>query len=488
MQIPIRIRLSISYFFIFAVAGILLCVASYLMARRSLYTALDHELDERIDDVHDFFAANGLGNDLNREQAEAASEFGLKDEGKWLQIQDDQGRWIYRARRMLIAPHDVPPASALPAKGSIVVFGADDKRIRSLRRAFWLDGHVFVVETGSTLTKTEQTLLLYRHGLFLISPVIFLMAGLAGHLLSRNALAPVAAIAREAQRIHDGNLQTRLPSLGTHDELAHLSRTLNEMLERIESGMRSVRDFTAYASHELRTPLALIRTEADLALQKERTSAEYREAIATIGAEAQRMSSLLGSLLFLARADAGAERVQICAVDARQVCLEMAEKLRPAFQGSRIRFRTDLPTSALLVMADPTYLQRLLMIVLENAAKYTRAGGLVRLVLQQDGDGAKFEVVDTGIGIPESDRGHIFERFRRGSNARETNVDGSGLGLALAAWIAENHRTNIRVKSDTGLGSSFSWELSLAPQIEDEIPSVPTPSAARQFSTAGAHP
>jgi signal transduction histidine kinase len=484
MQIPIRIRLSISYFVIFSVAGILLCFASYLMARRSLYTAFDHDLDERVDDVHDFFAAHDLGNDLVRARTQVAAEFDLKDEGKWLQIQNDRGRWIYRARRMMIAPHDVPPAGALPPKGSLFVFSADGKRIRSLRRAFTLNGHAFVVETGSTLTKTDQTLLLYRHGLFLILPVIFLMAGLAGHLMSRNALAPVAAIARETQRIHEGNLQTRLPQLDTHDELAHLSQTLNEMLERIESDMRSVRDFTAYASHELRTPLALIRTEAELALQKERSSLDYRDALAIIGAEAQRMSSLLDSLLFLARADAGAERAQICAVDARQLCMEMHEKLRPAFQRAQIRFRCDLPPRATMVMADPMHLQRMLMIVLENAAKYTEAGGLVKLILQRAGERAHFEVADTGIGIPEDDRAHIFEKFRRGSNAREKNVHGSGLGLALAAWIAENHQTKIRVKSVTGFGSNFSWTLSLACETGDQDCSAEVNARVGQLSIA----
>jgi signal transduction histidine kinase len=462
MQIPIRIRLSISYFVIFSMAGILLCLASYVMARRSLYKALDHELGERIDDVHDFFAAHDLISDLSRARPLVAAEFDLKDEGKWLQIQDDQGRWIYRSRRMMIAPRDVPSATVLPPEGDIVVFAADGKRIRSLRRAFTLSGHTFVVETGSTLTKTDQTLLLYRHGLFLILPVIFLVAGLAGHWISRNALAPVAAIAREAQRIHDGNLQTRLPNVQTRDELAHLSRTLNEMLERIDSGVRSVRDFTAFASHELRTPLALIRTEVDLALQKERSSAEYREAIAIIGSEVQRMSSLLDSLLFLARADAGAERVQLGAVDARRICVEMFDKLRHVFQRAQIRLKADVPPYDVMVVADSTYLQRLLMIVLENASKYTEAGGLVQLILRRHGECACFEVVDTGIGIPEGDRAHIFERFRRGSNASETNVHGSGLGLALAAWIAENHHTCIEVKSVTGFGSSFSWALPIA--------------------------
>jgi signal transduction histidine kinase len=288
------------------------------------------------------------------------------------------------------------------------------------------------------------------------------MAGLAGHVMSRSALMPVAAIAHEAQRIHDGNLENaRLPQLKTRDELAHLSATLNEMLERIESGVHSVRDFTAYASHELRTPVAMIRTEADLALQQPRSNSEYREAIEVIGSEAQRMSALLDSLLFLARADAGAEQVQLEPVDARRLCSQAFEKFRLFFQRARIRFTANLPPGRVMVMADAPYLQRLLNIVLENAAKYTSEGGRVDLALEISADLARFEVSDTGIGIPLMDRAHIFERFRRAANARDAHVSGSGLGLALAAWIAAHHNTQIDVESDVGAGSSFSWQLPL---------------------------
>ncbi|MGP8251398.1 MAG: ATP-binding protein [Terracidiphilus sp.] len=486
MQLPIRIRLSISYFVIFSVAGVLLCCAAYFLAQRSLYIAFDHELDEHVDDVHDFFAAHGLANDVDRARAETADEFGLKDDGKWLQISDEQGRWIYRARRMLIAPHDVPPASALPPQGNFIEFGAGPKKVRALRRAFKLDGHTFVVETGSTLTKTDQTLLLFRNGLLLIVPAVFLMAGFAGHMMSRSALTPVAAIAREAQRIHDGNLENaRLPQLKTRDELAHLSATLNEMLERIESGVRSVRDFTAYASHELRTPVAMIRTEADLALQQQRSNNEYREAIEVIGSEAQRMSALLDSLLFLARADAGAEQVQLEPVDARRLCSQAFEKFRPVFQRARISFIAKLPSGRVMVMADAPYLQRLLNIVLENAVKYTPPGGKVELTIESSFDSARFEVSDTGIGIPLMDRPHIFERFRRAANARDAHMNGSGLGLSLAAWIAAHHHTQIEVESDVGAGSSFSWRLPLAPPAV--LPAEATPAQAELSPLAGIH-
>jgi signal transduction histidine kinase len=472
MQVPIRIRLSIGYFLIFTFAGILLCGASYFMARRSLYIELDHELDEHIDDVRDFLAARHLGNDYELTRTTVLTEFEVKDDGKWLQIQDEEGRWIYRPRRMLIVPRDLPRASSLPPGGVFSKFTVGLKEVRSLRRAITVGGHTYVVESGITLTKANQTLVHFRNGLLLISPAVFLIAGLAGHLLSRRALDPVAAIAREAQRIHDGNLQTRLPQLETRDELAHLSSTLNEMLERIESGVRSVRDFTAHASHELRTPVALIRTEVDLALQFERSSDEYREAIDIIGAEAHRMSSLLDSLLFLARADAGTEQAQLEPRDARQLCAQVSERWRFLLRDAQVTVAADLPAEPVVVLADWQYLQRLLNIVFENAGKYTLAGGSIRFALHAADGFALFEVSDNGIGIPDQDQARIFERFFRGSNVQEANAHGSGLGLALAAWIASRHQTEINVSSAPGTGTRLSWVLPLALRVKKGFPEV----------------
>jgi signal transduction histidine kinase len=465
MNLPIRVRLSVSYFLIFLVAGVLLCCASYWMARRSLNIVLDHDLEEHIDDVRDFLVAHQLAADSARASVAFAEEYPLKDEGKWLQIKDSSGQWLYRSRRMVKLQRDLPPASRLPVSGAALEFQYADHRVRSLRRAITVDGHTFVVEEGATLDKTDQTLSVFRNGLFLVSPVIFLMAGLAGHWLSRRALNPVAAIASEAQRIHEGNLQIRLPQLKTRDELAHLSTTLNDMLSRIESAVNSVRDFTSYASHELRTPVALIRTEADLALQFERTGSEYREAIGIIGSEAQRMSSLLDSLLFLARADAGSEQVRLEPVDAYRICRTACDKWRPLLAKSQLQFRSDLTNASQLVIADALYLQRLLTILLENAWKYTPPGGSVSLLLEQCHSRIRFSISDTGIGIPLKDQPHIFERFRRASNVQQSDAHGSGLGLALAAWIAKRHKTEIHVESTPGIGSTFTFELPVAQEI-----------------------
>jgi signal transduction histidine kinase len=469
LSLPIRTRLSLSYFFIFAFAGSLLAGASWWLARQSLLFELDHEMDEHIDDVHDFVAANGLIGDEAKARSAIAAEFGLKDEGKWLQIEGAQGHSIYRSRHMLIASHAMPPAASLPVKGSFLDFRAGGDPVRSLRRAFTIDGHIWVVEIGAGLEKTDVVLAHFRDDLLLIAPIVLLMAGFAGHMLSRRALDPVAAIATEAQRIHEGNLHRRLPCLDTGDEIARLSATLNDMLERIESGVRSVRDFTAHASHELRTPVALIRSESDLALRFDRSPQEYREAISIIAAETRQMSSLLDGLLFLARVDAGTEQARLERVDGQLLCAQAFRKWWPVFREASIRLSADIPTAPVLVMADSLYLPRLFNVILENALKYTRNGGSVRLTLTLHGALARFEVRDTGVGIPEEDRSRIFDRFFRASNVREANASGSGLGLALAAWIADRHRTEIEVSSSLGEGSCFSWALPVVSLSETEL-------------------
>lgn len=174
------------------------------------------------------------------------------------------------------------------------------------------------------------------------------------------------------------------------------------------------------------------------------------------------MSSLLDSLLLLARIDAGTEHARLEEVDAQLLCARAFVKWRPVLREAGVHLTADLPSGPLKVLADNLYLPRLLNIILENAGKYTPSGGSVRLALAICGDRARFEVSDTGVGIPPQDKSRIFDRFFRAGNARGANLPGSGLGLALASWIAARHGTVIEVQSEPGLGSCFASVLPLA--------------------------
>jgi signal transduction histidine kinase len=165
--------------------------------------------------------------------------------------------------------------------------------------------------------------------------------------------------------------------------------------------------------------------------------------------------------------------VKLAPVDARRLCLQAYEKWSPLLARVRVRLHVHLPDEAPKVLTDAAHFQRLLNILLENAGKYTPAGGKVFLEFEVKAGRARFSISDTGIGIPSTDLPHIFERFRRASNVQQADVSGSGLGLALAAWIARHHATWIEVESGPGAGSTFAFDLMVAreansPAIESE--------------------
>jgi signal transduction histidine kinase len=227
------------------------------------------------------------------------------------------------------------------------------------------------------------------------------------------------------------------------------------MLERIDSGFQRVTQFTADASHELRTPVALMRTTAELALRKQRNDADYRQALREILDESERTTGLIENLLTLARADAGKAPIQRHPVDAAALLLEVSEQASKLAAQKGISFEHEPGEAGATVLGDAAALRRLLLILLDNAVKYTPSGGVVSLSAVPTEGRLVIEVRDSGAGIAEQDLPHIFERFYRADKSRNRDSGGAGLGLSLAKWIVEAHRGEITVQSQDGRGSRF---------------------------------
>jgi heavy metal sensor kinase len=457
--LPIRLRLTLWYCAMFATAAVLLSVSSWWMLRRSLMATEYHELQERAEDVQ--LVLKQVGPDANPDvlQQKFAEIYQVKDDGKYLQVLDQNGDWLYRSKRMIdqglrpARPDDLPP------QGTMVEFHQGTRYVRALTYAIHANGRAYSVQTGMALNKSMVLLSAFGGQLLLLTPAVLVLAAVGGHFMSRKALAPVAAIATEARRINDRNLDVRLPITATKDEISHLSETLNQMLARVESGVRSMRDFTANAAHELRTPLALIRTEVEVALSKPRAAAEYREACEQVQMETVRMTGLIDSLLILARADAGMEALRFELLDANRLALQVGEKWNTAMRLALLEFSVKTAPEQAFVRGDMNALQRLLTILLDNAARYTPPGGSVNLRVASDEGRIVFSVEDTGIGIAPEHQPRVFDRFYRVDRPLGSTSRGSGLGLALAKWIAEKHDTNISLESLPGKGSSFGFAL-----------------------------
>jgi heavy metal sensor kinase len=490
-SLPIRIRLTFWYFFMFASAAALLCLASLWMLQRSVDETEYHDLQERADDVRIILIHEGPSHNLQQVSNDFAELYALKDDGKYLQVRDEQGNWIFRSKRMVIENPDLPAPDQLPDAGLIAQFHQGNHLIRTLAYPINVLGKRYAVQTGIALDKSMNLVASFRTKLLLLTPIMILLAAAGGHVVSRKALRPVAVLAANARRINDRNLDIRLPVSNAKDEVSDLSLTLNQMLERIDKAFASVRAFTGNASHELRTPIALLRTEIEVALNRPRSAKEYQATLGHLHEETMRMTTLVETLLSLARADGGAETIAFAPFRANALLRQTAETWKSAMDQAMLDFHVAIPDDDLAVLGDEAGIRRLLSILLENASKFTPPGGSVRLYTTVRDGRIVFSVQDTGFGVDPEDKIRIFERFYRSAHDRKYAPGGSGLGLALGKWIAERHRTELRVESEPGRGSCFSFSLkavgtissdnNLSPKTHSEGVSDSIPSSRRSL-------
>jgi heavy metal sensor kinase len=297
--------------------------------------------------------------------------------------------------------------------------------------------------------------------LIIAVPLALALAAGGGIFLARRALKPVDKIAQTAQEIGESDLGRRI-NVNTKDELGRLAATLNAMIGRLEKAFQRQKQFTSDASHELRTPLAVIEAESSLALQKERTSSDYRQSLETISQESRQMSSLIDQLLTLARADAGKEQWNFTEVNLGKLVSNLSTDIEVLCQEKGLSFQLGQPQD-LVVKGDEARLRELFMNLLDNAIRYTPAPGTVSVSIRREGQMAIVAITDTGVGIPAEDIPFLFERFYRVDKSRSRAEGGSGLGLAICRHIAETHGGKIEVESQVGAGSTFSVWLPLQP-------------------------
>jgi heavy metal sensor kinase len=400
--------------------------------------------------------------------AEVADELnevaGLWTGSVLLEVSNAQGQIVFQSAGFQHPDRAIPEAIESELRFATANLDATEYRIASQIVA--VDGLKFRVRAAVPTEPFDQALDRFRVILKGTLPLLVIFAALAGYWLSGRALSPVNAIIQTARGIGVCNLSGRLAVPPANDELRNLSETLNAMLGRIELSVKRLTQFTADASHDLRTPIALIRTSAELALRRSRSADEYRETLARILSTSEETTRLIEDLLTLARADAGAAILQLRCEDIVPHVARAAEQSALLAAAKSVQFSRSIPAAPLTLSLDSRAIERLLLILLENAVNYTPAGGSVSLQLTNEGERVRLEVRDTGIGISERDLPHIFERFYRADVARSRDSGGSGLGLAIARWIVEQHGGVIEAQSTLGGGSIFCVTLPVAAQAQ----------------------
>jgi len=251
----------------------------------------------------------------------------------------------------------------------------------------------------------------------------------------------------------------RIPAEDLPEEIRALVTGLNARLDALAAAEKEQQQFIADVSHELRTPLTILRGSLEVALEEERPAEEYREAIGNALLEVRHLTRLSQNLLFLTRGESGRVTLSFANLDLVKFAVDVVKDLALASADRGLELTVETPKKPIYVFADSGRLQQVMHNLLENAMRYTEAGGKIVVRVEAAPGEALVSVFDTGVGIPEADLPYVFERFFRSKGSRATNPGGSGLGLSIVRWIVEAHKGKVTVESQLGKGSTFTVRL-----------------------------
>lgn len=288
--------------------------------------------------------------------------------------------------------------------------------------------------------------------------LVWLLMVLIAWQVTRHALKPVNEIVRQVQKIDPLQLSQRLPVGPVDDELARITRTVNQMLDRIEAGYRRERQFTGDASHEMRNPLAKMLAEIDLALSKPRDNRHYLETVERLRRYVLDMQRLAESLLILARLEGRLEELPMERFDLADLSVEVVRGL-PPHATQRVQLELGQSQDPMQVTGHRRLIGVLLRNLLDNALRYSPQDSPVHVRIHRNCASVRIEVEDHGPGIPAEDRALAFNRFHRLERSRSKQTGGVGLGLSIARAIADVHGTTVTLGSANGSGTLASFTL-----------------------------
>lgn len=501
MRVPIRWRLTLFNALVIGAILLTLGFALFFLLRQTLFSSVEDAARDRALAVA---RSVEIGEGLEEFEGRLVLDDDLVDaivfDGVFIIVRDGEGSVIAQTVDLPVGRESrdevwrVALEAGMPAYGTVELSeegGPDYIYAVPVRPAD--GGPARVVEAGKSYEMAEENIRAVALVLALGIGAAFLFSVGGAYLLARAALVPVGAVVGAARRITEGDLSKRLPVAHPGDEIGGLATTINAMLARLEGAFARLeeararledslarqRRFAADASHELRTPLTSINGYAQVLEEWGLEDPKFApEGVAAIKRESERMKGLVESLLVLTRGDEGVS-MNLERGDIAGVAEEAVEAARAA-SGGKVAVEYEPPDDEIYALFDRGRMRQILTILLDNAVKYTPEGGSVAVEAGRKDGEVSISVSDTGIGIPEGDLPHIFERFYRVDGAR-SDGGGAGLGLAIASQIAASHKARIEVESEPGEGSSFT--IHLPDPASGEILKNPDPGV--EAKTAG---
>ena len=299
--------------------------------------------------------------------------------------------------------------------------------------------------------------------LFILAP--FLPVSLAGYyagrMIEKRILFPIKEITDTANHITHEDLNFRVKLENADEELRSLIEAFNGMISRLGESFEYITDSSSYIAHELKTPIAIIRGESEFALKKDRDKEEYKRVISVSLEETKRMLKIIEDLLLLTRMNYQPEVLKFERTDLTQFIGIIYEQAKVLASKKNIKVDTEIPEETGFVDGDELHLRRLFFNLIDNAIKFTPPGGTIKICLKYGERKAEISIMDSGIGIDESDVPKLFDKFFRIEGKIKDSSPSSGLGLSIAQSIAQLHQGDISVVSRAGQGSVFTVALPL---------------------------
>jgi signal transduction histidine kinase len=457
-----------SYVVSIFIGFILFSLALFWMLSAGLYKGIDKNLLSDGIWIKNFIRENReTGEDYIRE--ELAEHFEPKGEEANIFVSSGSGDIVYQSavikkndflRRAFARAGNREQLSEIQT----IEVEENDTQYRLLTQKLTLsEDKFYMLHLASSLgdLKTIQRQLIFW--LLVVIPLIGIPFGLWARAFARRVSGPLTMMAAKTREITVQKLSQRMEIPPSYDELQKLAESFNDMIVRLDQSVAEIKRFTSDASHELRTPLSVLKSQIQLALEEKSTSAEISKMLRDEFAEVSYMEKIINNLLMLSRYDAANFKIEGGLVDLSDILIEQCEKIRGSAspKGISIALGTIEPVQ---VRGDKTYLTQMVFNLLDNAVKYNKDGGNISIELRIEVDirQAIMTIQDTGIGIPEENLPHVFERFYRVDKSRSREVSGSGLGLSIVKLITDLHKGKIQIESTLNEGTIVTVRLPVA--------------------------
>ncbi|RJQ43801.1 MAG: HAMP domain-containing protein [Nitrospiraceae bacterium] len=451
-------RLTILYAGLFSLSALLIFLFCYF----KIYTVTMHDLDtELLNEVQ-------MYSSVLREEGLEDMKAGIAREGE----KEDPEEVFYRVLTMkgevLITTNLSSWGNVDISNGLAELQGGEmdhvfhtltgpgtDKKARMITAMI---APLLVLQIGETLEDAETYLLIFRNWFLVLLIFFVVLSSILGWFMAKRALLDMEDVTKTAFEISQGAYDRRVQVKDRFEEIRMLGGTFNTMLDRIQNLLKSLREVNANIAHDLRSPLTRIRGIAEMSLMNMKSADEYKVMAASTIEECDRLIEIVNTMLEITEIESGISKPRIEELDVVTLIRDACEIFHPTMLEKHIALSEDMPDK-LTVKGDRKKLQRIISNLLDNAIKYTFAGGSVTVSAYVEEDRINIVVKDSGIGISEAELPHIFDRFYRCDRSRSR--DGVGLGLSLVKAYTEAMKGTVSVLSAVNGGSRFSVTLPL---------------------------